>query len=203
VLDPTQIGLSTIGAVFGVVVSAGGYVIRRRLTGARATERADLLTKLADLKSKLEGHGYTVEDIESLESHLTSASRNGRHLGRPAKLVASLAAAEPDLVRMAASASLELAQASGDLVKLAMKYEALLSDEERRYFVTAQEAWEVFRDAEAGRVASEYAREGFGSLIATIVTLGLVFDRMAAIHSELGVRSTRARRVASMRQDAA
>src|SRR5690606_26290046 len=66
----TDAELSAILALVAIISAAIGFLIKRRVTDAKAQERATLLNSLADLRAKLGGDGGGLREVAALETFI-------------------------------------------------------------------------------------------------------------------------------------
>ena len=176
----------------GVVITGLGFMIKRRITGAKAQERVTLFAGLADISAKMKQHGLSVDDVSAMEAFVSSKRRAGVLLASASaqtEVFREETAVEPEGYWTQAAMN-QRADASFRTVD-AQLAEALLELEhfsDGEHLRSAQEAWEHFREQQAEFAASQYAGGSIAPLIAASEAQAVTEQRLAWARAEIEER---------------
>lgn len=178
-----------------VLLGGAGYLIKRHLSKAHFQERAVLTRTATDMLVQMRQHGFTLEDVKTLESYLMRQEDfpggsssvelivRGAALDQQGDRVDELG--EPSSsAQLNASASKTLEAAETRLSEVAADLMAQLDDAEKRQFVQTQEAWSVFREHQARFTASPVEGGTMYPLLYASTMIDLTEARIADVVEE-------------------
>ena len=171
-----------------------GFVIKRRLTGAKKQDRAAYLNTVADVGAKMRQHGMTLEEIGELEalmqnpavaasSGVTEVVEQAANDEEPSAFLTNYAMK----VRTGTAYSVADAQLNQALEDLRL----LMTDKEWECLEKVQEHWKAYRHslAESGRL--EFEGGTHAGLASIFVALSETERRGAEVRAQVEERARR------------
>jgi uncharacterized protein YecT (DUF1311 family) len=172
--------------------------LERKLTGKPDAENIELLSKIADLKAKLDKDGTTLDELKSFRTKALSTSASialttaQQYTQAASQLVGDAESAEHDAdweqnltqTDMNLLSSEKAAQADDELVAVVNSKIRELDGEDRTLFQNSQSAWQVFREMETKRESRHWEGGSIRPLMVNLRYEAITRERIAGLRSE-------------------
>nr|AAX14947.1 ORF191 [Xanthomonas campestris pv. pelargonii] len=148
-------------AVFGALIAALGFLVRRRIEQRPMFEQIDKQQKLLDLKKNLEASGTTLDDLKVLEDTILGKASSAKTLAtayeeQAVQIYASDQSEHMTQADMNRHAAASFHRAEERLVALVEDLREELSAGRRDAFEKSHQAWLQYREASAEFQSSQY-----------------------------------------------
>jgi uncharacterized protein YecT (DUF1311 family) len=177
------------GSVATAALVAAGFLLRRWFTGAGTQEKATLYTSLANLHATMKEHGFSLDEVRSLEALLRSKVRQTRSvvpdpMPPEPKRFWTQTAMNMRAYASAKTADAQLQQALTDLL-------LLLSPEEEKVLDQLNSAWSEYRDKQSKFAAAQYTGGSIMPLIRSSEYENVTLQRLKTVLADVEERKSR------------
>lgn len=176
--------------ILGALLSAAGFVFKRRMEGRGTIEAVEKNEKLLSLREKLKNSGTTIEELGAFEALLLGRAEDAAKVAleyehravEAIELGTNHSLTQTDMNIRASEAAL---RADGQLKQLLVELEVFMGPEETTALHQAQAAWENYRKEHVAFCGEQYRGGSIRPMIHSIAFESVTINRIVELDSEL------------------
>ncbi len=186
---PDLVGQSLL-VLLGALLSAAGFVLKRRIEGRGTIEAVEKNEKLLSLREKLKASGTTIEELGAFEALLLGRAEDAAKVAleyehravEAIELGTDHGLTQTDMnIRASESAHC----ADGRLMRLLAELEVFMGAEEATALREAQAAWENYREKHVAFCGEQYRGGSIQPMIRGIAFESVTINRIVELDSGL------------------
>lgn len=176
--------------LLGALISAAGFMFKRRIEGRGTIEVVEKNEKLLSLQNKLKASGTTIEELDAFEALLLGRAEGAAKVAleyehravQEIELVTNHGQTQTDMNIRANEAA---RRADEKLKRLIPEFETFMGPEELTALREAQSAWENYRQKHVEFCGEQYRGGSIRPMIHGIAFESVTINRIVELESEL------------------
>jgi uncharacterized protein YecT (DUF1311 family) len=175
--------------LLGALLSAAGFMLKRRIEGRRTIEVVEKTEKLLSLRDKLKAKGTTIEEIGAFEVLLIGRAEGAAKVAiefqhRAVEEIELGTGQSPTQADLNIRATETAGRANEKLKRLITELETFMDPEELAALREAQSAWENYRQKHVEFCGEQYRCGSIRPMIHGIAFESVTINRIVELESE-------------------